>query len=50
MKAEELAVGKPLEVFGRVYSLEGCDDFTRNYYQTKFNINFPETQKQGTGK
>lgn len=41
VKAEELRVGGDLFVFGRTYALEGCDDFTREYYATKFNIAFP---------
>lgn len=42
LKAEELSIGGSLFVFGRTYAIEGCDDFTRNYYQTKFGINFPQ--------
>lgn len=41
LKAEEIGVGKNLEVFGRTYFLEGCDEFTQNYYASKFNIKFP---------
>jgi hypothetical protein len=38
LKAEELFIGQQLEVFGRSYTLEGCDQFTRNYYGVKFGI------------
>lgn len=41
VKAEDIAVGTCLEVFGKAYFIEGCDEFTRRYYQTKFNINIP---------
>ena len=40
VKAEELAVGTALEVFGRAYFLEDCDQFTRDYYHCKLGIDF----------
>jgi hypothetical protein len=45
-----LKVGGTLFVFGRVYSIDGCDDFTRNYYTTKYHINFPESKNQNGGQ
>lgn len=42
LKAEELFVGQQLEVFGRSYTLEGCDQFTRYYYSTKYSISQPQ--------
>ncbi len=42
LKAEELFVGQQLEVFGRSYTLEGCDQFTRNYYAGKYGISQPQ--------
>ena len=42
LKAEELFVGQQLEVFGRSYTLEGCDQFTRNYYASKYGISQPQ--------
>lgn len=50
LNAEELRVGGTLFVFGRVYSIDGCDEFTRNYYATKFHINFPESKNQNGGQ
>ena len=50
LKAEELSVGRDLHVFGRYYSLEGCDDFTRDYYLHKFNIVFPPSGASSSGK
>lgn len=38
LKAEELFIGQNLAVFGREYLLEGCDEFTRNYYREKYGI------------
>lgn len=42
LKAEEIFIGQQLAVFGREYLLEGCDQFTRNYYAAKFGISQPE--------
>lgn len=50
LKAEELSVGRDLHVFGRYYTLEGCDDFTRDYYLKKFNIVFPPSGANNSGK
>jgi hypothetical protein len=50
LKAEELAVGSSLEVFGRAYLLEGCDEFTRNYCRTKFGVDFPTDANSNAGK
>jgi EF-hand domain-containing protein 1 len=50
LRAEELTIGRALDVFGRSYILEGCDDFTRNYYLTKFSIVFPADGNQNSGK
>ena len=36
VKAEDLDVGQGLEVYGKVFHILGCDEFTRNYYCTKF--------------
>jgi hypothetical protein len=44
VKAEEIGVGSTLEVFGRSYFIDGCDEFTRRYYQNKFGINFPSSE------
>ena len=50
LKAEELAVGSSLEVFGRAYLLEGCDEFTRTYCRTKFGVDFPTDANSNAGK
>ena len=36
IKAEDLSIGLGLEVYGKVFEIQGCDEFTRNYYSTKF--------------
>lgn len=46
VKAEELSVGSNLFVFGRIYSIEDCDNFTRNYYLQRFGIVFPKSNNQ----
>lgn len=45
VKADELSVGSNLFVFGRIYSIEDCDDFTRYYYEQKFGIIFPQSNQ-----
>lgn len=45
LTADQLEVGKSLNIFGRNYFLEGCDGFTRFYYETKFGKHFPEYNK-----
>jgi hypothetical protein len=46
LQAEDLTIGKNIGVFGRSYFLEGCDEFTRYYYATKFNIQLPQSVHQ----
>ena len=40
IKAEDLNIGQGLEVYGKTFFLEGCDEFTRNYYNVKFGRQF----------
>ena len=40
---QELEVGKTVTLFGRHYSLEGCDEFTRLYYSIKCGKEYPST-------
>ena len=40
LTADQLEVGQTLNIFGRFYQLEGCDDFTRYFYYTKYNRNY----------
>ena len=42
LTAEELCVGETLTIFGRHYFIEGCDDFTRYYYASKYNKVFSQ--------
>ena len=37
---DQLEIGQTLNVFGRFYLLEGCDNFTRYFYATKYNRNY----------
>jgi hypothetical protein len=48
LTADQLEVGKEVNIFGRSYRLEGCDQFTSYYYATKFGKQFPEQLKTGT--
>ena len=38
--AAELSVGSSLDVYGRSFMIEDCDEFTRKYYAEKFGKNF----------
>jgi hypothetical protein len=42
LRADQLEVGREIEVFGRSYFLYDCDAFTRDYYETKYNKKFPQ--------
>ena len=46
LRAEQIGVGKTIEVFGKVYHLVDCDAFTREYYRSKFNVEFPQLERE----
>ena len=50
VKADEICVGSCLQVFGRAYFIEGCDEFTRNYYAAKYGIQVPCTQNNSAAR
>ena len=35
---QDLAIGQYLNIFGRKLLLVDCDDFTKNYYRTKYGV------------
>ena len=35
----DLRIGNVISVWGRPLKLVSCDDFTKNYYATKYNVN-----------
>ena len=37
-KDSDLTVGTVLNVWGRRFVLTGCDEFTKEYYRTKYGI------------
>ena len=37
-KAEDLAIGAVINVYGRAFILTECDEFTKVYYRDKFGI------------
>lgn len=45
VRAEDLAVGTALEVFGKAYLLEDADQYTRDYYRSKFGMEFPASNR-----
>ena len=42
LTAEQLEVGKSVEVFGKSYLIYDCDAFTRDYYANKYHKVFPK--------
>lgn len=41
IKDYEIQYGSSIEIFGRVFKINGCDQFTKDYYKDKYNIDFP---------
>jgi len=37
-KDSDLAIGAVLNIFGRAFIITDCDEFTRQYYRDKYNV------------
>ncbi|CAD8213025.1 unnamed protein product [Paramecium octaurelia] len=41
IRPQDIQFGQPLIIYNRKFVIQGCDPFTRYYYQEKFNVDFP---------
>jgi len=41
IRPHDIVDGQVIEIFGRKFKVNGCDDFTHEYYKSKYGIDFP---------